>query len=85
MFGDMFTNEPIPINGWMDVSVLDKAGFGLDLNPAARLLDAKYLLNPTPQRALTSPAPVVKKVVNGTNGVNGSNGVVRNGKMNGTH
>lgn len=87
VFGDMFTNEPVPINGWMDVSVLDRPGFGLDLNPALRLIDAQYLLNPTPQRAL-KPASVHKPVANGVNGVGGvnsTNGVIKNGKTNGIH
>lgn len=87
VFGDLFLNEPVPINGWMDVSVLDKPGFGLEVNPAARLLDAKYLLNPTPQKALT-PAPLPKQAVNGINGVksvNGTNGVIKNGETNGTN
>ncbi|KAE9964465.1 hypothetical protein EG328_010429 [Venturia inaequalis] len=52
VFGDLFLNEPIPVNGYLNVSDLDKPGFGLELNPAARLLDATYILNPTPERPL---------------------------------
>jgi L-rhamnonate dehydratase len=70
VFGDMFIDEPVPINGSMDVSVLDKPGFGLVLNPKARLVDARFLLSPTPQKALTPPAAgVAPKAVNGANGV----------------
>ena len=52
VFGDLFLNEPIPTNGYLDVQALDKPGFGLELNPAARLLPAKNMLNPAPQKAL---------------------------------
>lgn len=44
VFGDLFLNEPIPRNGYLDVSILDKPGFGLELNPNARLVDATGLL-----------------------------------------
>lgn len=37
VFGGLFLNEPLPVNGEMDVSVLDKPGFGLELNPAVKL------------------------------------------------
>jgi L-alanine-DL-glutamate epimerase-like enolase superfamily enzyme len=59
VFGDLFLNEPIPVNGYLDVEVLDKPGFGLELNPAVRLLPADYMLSPSPQRALET-------AVNGT-------------------
>lgn len=52
VFGDLFINEPIPVNGFLDVSTLDRPGFGLELNPAARLIDASYILNPSPERLL---------------------------------
>lgn len=55
VFGDLFLNEPIPVNGYLDVSVLDKPGFGLELNPAARLLPAEKLLNPAPTPSLNPP------------------------------
>ena len=56
VFGDLFLDEPIPINGYLDVSQLDKPGFGLTLNPAARLIPAQYLLTPNPERPLGRPA-----------------------------
>jgi hypothetical protein len=52
VFGDLFINEPIPLKGYLDVSQLDKPGFGLEVNPAARLLDATYILNPSVERPL---------------------------------
>jgi L-rhamnonate dehydratase len=36
-FGALFTNEPVPANGAVDVG--DDPGFGLELNPAARLVE----------------------------------------------
>lgn len=56
VFGDLFLNEPIPTNGYLDVSVLDKPGFGLELNPNARLVDATNLLGFAPQKSLTVPS-----------------------------
>ncbi|PGH02089.1 hypothetical protein AJ79_07726 [Helicocarpus griseus UAMH5409] len=56
VFGDLFLDEPIPTKGYLDVSVLDKPGFGLEINPAARLLPANNILNPSPQRNLALPA-----------------------------
>ncbi|KAF7719053.1 Mandelate racemase/muconate lactonizing enzyme [Penicillium ucsense] len=55
VFGNLFTNEPIPVNGFLDVSVLDKPGFGLELNPSAPLIPASALLNPSPQKSLRAP------------------------------
>jgi L-alanine-DL-glutamate epimerase-like enolase superfamily enzyme len=55
-FGDLFLNEPIPDKGYLDVGVLDKPGFGLELNPNARLLDARGILSPAPQKALKASA-----------------------------
>lgn len=57
VFGDLFINEPIPTKGYLDVSELDKPGFGLELNPAARLIDASNILNPAPSKSLK---PVVE-------------------------
>jgi L-alanine-DL-glutamate epimerase-like enolase superfamily enzyme len=54
VFGDLFTNEPIPLKGYLDVTELDKPGFGLEVNPAARLLDAEELLRPAPQKSLAT-------------------------------
>lgn len=55
VFGNLFTNEPIPKNGFLDVSDLDKPGFGLEINPEAGLRDAAGILNPAPPRPLTAP------------------------------
>ncbi|KAF2731583.1 nucleotide-diphospho-sugar transferase [Polyplosphaeria fusca] len=52
VFGDLFLNEPIPTKGYLDVAELDKPGFGLELNPNARLIDATNILNPAPARSL---------------------------------
>jgi L-alanine-DL-glutamate epimerase-like enolase superfamily enzyme len=56
VFGDLFLNEPIPTNGYLDVSVLDKPGFGLELNPKAKLVDATGMLGMKPQKSLSLPA-----------------------------
>ncbi|KAI4790642.1 nucleotide-diphospho-sugar transferase, partial [Aureobasidium sp. EXF-8846] len=40
VFGNLFLNEPIPDKGFLDVSVLNKPGFGLEINPSAPLIDA---------------------------------------------
>ncbi len=56
VFGDLFLNEPIPNQGYLDVSVLDKPGFGLELNPNARLVDATGMLGMKPQKSLSFPA-----------------------------
>ncbi|KAL8810277.1 MAG: hypothetical protein Q9223_006387 [Gallowayella weberi] len=55
VFGDLFVNEPIPSKGYLDVSELDKPGFGLELNPNARLICGDNLLNPAPQKGLEPP------------------------------
>ncbi|KAL8805729.1 MAG: hypothetical protein Q9182_001762 [Xanthomendoza sp. 2 TL-2023] len=55
VFGDLFTNEPLPIKGYLDVSELDKPGFGLELNPNAKLISGDNLLNPAPQKGLEPP------------------------------
>ncbi|EFE44487.1 hypothetical protein TRV_00756 [Trichophyton verrucosum HKI 0517] len=52
VFGDLFLNEPIPSKGYLDVSALDEPGFGLKLNPAAKLIPARYILTPGPQVSL---------------------------------
>lgn len=52
VFGDLFLNEPIPSKGYLDVSALDEPGFGLKLNPAAKLIPARYVLTPGPQESL---------------------------------
>jgi len=55
VFGNLFTNEPIPTKGYLDVTELDKPGFGLELNPSAPLIDAAGVLNPPPSRSLPAP------------------------------
>ncbi|GMF80611.1 unnamed protein product [Aspergillus oryzae var. brunneus] len=64
VFGNLFLNEPIPTKGYLDVSILDKPGFGLELNPAAPLIPASALLTPAPQKSLPPP----------TDNENGANG-----------
>ena len=62
VFGNLFINEPIPTKGYLDISELDKPGFGLELNPAARLIPANQVLNPAPQKALKSSLEVEQSV-----------------------
>jgi L-rhamnonate dehydratase len=67
VFGNLFLNEPIPVKGYLDVSELDKPGFGLELNPAAPLIPASVLLNPAPAKSLTLPVEKEEgQQVNGT-------------------
>lgn len=55
VFGNLFTNEPIPVNGSLDVSVLDKPGFGLEVNPEASLVEfTGFFANPAPQIQLVN-------------------------------
>jgi L-rhamnonate dehydratase len=35
VFGDLFANEPLPKDGWLDLS--DAPGWGVELNPDLRL------------------------------------------------
>lgn len=46
VFGDLFIDEPIPINGKLEIARLDKPGFGLVVNPMANLIDARRMLEP---------------------------------------
>ncbi|KAL8740654.1 MAG: hypothetical protein Q9184_008465, partial [Pyrenodesmia sp. 2 TL-2023] len=55
VFGDLFINEPLPTKGYLDVEQLDKPGFGLELNPNARLISGDQLLTPAPQKGLKPP------------------------------
>ena len=55
VFGDLFINEPIPTKGYLDADELDKPGFGLELNPAVKLISGDQLLNPAPQKGLEPP------------------------------
>lgn len=54
VFGDLFLNEPVPQGGKLQVSVLDKPGFGLELNPKAQLLPANSVLFPSPGKEITA-------------------------------
>jgi L-alanine-DL-glutamate epimerase-like enolase superfamily enzyme len=78
VFGDLFINEPIPTKGYLDVSVLDKPGFGLELNPNARLIDAARILNPAPQKSLKDVEPESKQE-NKVEAKAEVNGVLENG------
>ncbi|KAG5986107.1 hypothetical protein E4U52_000581 [Claviceps spartinae] len=51
VFGDLFTDEPIPTAGFLTARHLDKPGFGLTVNPAARakLIASTSLFNPAPR------------------------------------
>ena len=53
VFGDLFSNEYVPEKGYIDISQLDAPGFGLEVNPAVRLIPAEKVLKPDPQKALT--------------------------------
>ncbi|KAF1830297.1 nucleotide-diphospho-sugar transferase [Decorospora gaudefroyi] len=73
VFGNLFTNEPIPAKGYLDVKTLDLPGFGLKLNPNAGLIDATRILNPAPQKTLKPAEPeqaegnkAVKDTINST-------------------
>ncbi|KAF2401968.1 mandelate racemase/muconate lactonizing enzyme family protein [Trichodelitschia bisporula] len=52
VFGNLFVEEPVPVRGFLDVTQLDRPGFGLEVSPGANLLDARYLLTPNPERPL---------------------------------
>ncbi|KAK6822731.1 mandelate racemase/muconate lactonizing enzyme domain-containing protein [Apiospora arundinis] len=54
VFGDLFMDEPIPTRGFLTAADLDKPGFGLRINEAARskLISSDYLFNPAPMAAL---------------------------------
>jgi L-rhamnonate dehydratase len=79
VFGDLFLDEPIPTKGFLTAADLDKPGFGLTLNPAARakLIPSAYLLSPPPMASLSPPAEAeAAPVKNGTNGTNGTEAAV---------
>ena len=61
VFGNLFLNEPVPENGYLDVSVFDKPGFGLEVNPNAPLIPAANILSPAPQKALRAPEDPAQK------------------------
>jgi L-alanine-DL-glutamate epimerase-like enolase superfamily enzyme len=53
VFGNLFTNEPIPERGFLQISDLDKPGFGLEVNPEASLVEfTSFFANPAPQKLL---------------------------------
>jgi L-rhamnonate dehydratase len=52
VFGNLFLNEVMPINGRIELEKLDAPGFGLELNPSARLIDGAKLLTPDVDRPL---------------------------------
>jgi len=57
VFGDLFLNEPIPVKGYLDVTEFDKPGFGLELNPAAKLIDATNALQTSPSKPIGKGVP----------------------------
>ncbi|KAF9269289.1 L-rhamnoate dehydratase-like protein [Marasmius fiardii PR-910] len=50
VFGSLFTNEPVPRGGSLDVS--DAPGFGLELNPNVNLIPSNKLIAPDPAKPL---------------------------------
>lgn len=59
VFGDLFLDEPIPTRGFLMAEDLDKPGFGLTVNPAARakMVSSAYLLALPPTAGLDPPTP----------------------------
>ncbi|KAK4555846.1 hypothetical protein LTR86_007066 [Recurvomyces mirabilis] len=55
VFGNLFSNEPVPTKGYLDITELDKPGFGLEISPDAPLIDATNILNPSPPKSLPAP------------------------------
>ncbi|KAK9455231.1 enolase C-terminal domain-like protein [Dipodascopsis uninucleata] len=52
VFGALFVNEPLPVKGYLDVTDLDKPGFGLELNPKVKLIPGDFILSPAPEKPL---------------------------------
>jgi L-rhamnonate dehydratase len=52
-FGNLFLDEPIPVNGLMNLAVLNKPGFGLTRNPAIELISADSIFQKHQQPSLT--------------------------------
>ena len=52
VFGDLFIDEVMPTGGKLEMKLLEKPGFGLELNRRANLINAKTLLMPNPERSL---------------------------------
>ncbi|KAI9900076.1 hypothetical protein N3K66_004338 [Trichothecium roseum] len=69
VFGDLFIDEPIPTKGYLTTADIDKPGFGLTINPAARskLISSNYLLAPPPAQSLPPPNTAQESIE--TNGV----------------
>jgi L-alanine-DL-glutamate epimerase-like enolase superfamily enzyme len=55
VFGNLFSNEPVPTKGYLDLSELDRPGFGLELSPSAPLIPAANILSPAPPKSLKAP------------------------------
>ncbi|KAF5359041.1 hypothetical protein D9758_004778 [Tetrapyrgos nigripes] len=53
VFGNLFTNEPVPHGGSLDIS--DEPGFGLTLNPQLTLLPSESFLASNPEKGLGKP------------------------------
>ena len=69
-FGDLFLDEPLPADGKLEMD--NRPGFGMTLNPAAKLIPAAQYSQAPPDFA----ANIGKKPsAHMPNGVNGSNGV----------
>ena len=60
VFEDLLINEPVLVNDYLDVSELDKPGSGLELNPAARLIEAPSISNPAPEKLLSGTSRMHK-------------------------
>lgn len=54
VFGGVFLNKVIPKKGYLDVSILEKPGFGPKLNAKSRLLPAERVLSPALQKSLST-------------------------------
>lgn len=70
VFGNLFLNEPVPHGGSIDVS--DEPGFGLILNPEAKLIPSSEFLAPNPENGLSMTDEEKglreKRLANGVNG-----------------
>ncbi|ABN68404.2 L-rhamnonate dehydratase [Scheffersomyces stipitis CBS 6054] len=72
VFGELFTDEPVPTEGYLSITEFDKPGFGLTLNPKIELINGDCLLSPNPER------PLSIQNGNGHAKTNG-NGTIKNG------
>jgi L-rhamnonate dehydratase len=64
-FGDLFLDEPLPVNGRVDLT--DKPGFGMTLNPNAQLVPYSSFFS-GPQKSLSDSAEDVKVAKSKVNG-----------------